>query len=74
MDDVGLASGLPALPPIVAGVTVILWWARPQLRRNVGYRLALIASVSLTALEGMLLAVFAVVLFFFYLSGGMRDF
>ena len=71
---VGIPLWLAALPPLVATVAVLLWWTRPQLRRNEGYRLALTASVSLTAVEAILAALFLFALVLFSRSGGMENF
>ena len=70
----GIPLWLAALPPVVGLVGVILWRTRPQLRRNEDYRLAVIASVSLTALELIVTAVFLFVLVLFSRSGGMENF
>ena len=70
----GIPLWLAALPPVVALVGVVLWWTRPQLRRNEGYRLAVVASVSLTALEVIVAALFLFVLVLFSRSGGMDNF
>ncbi len=70
----GIPLWLAALPPVVALVGVVPWWTRPQLRRNEGYRLAVVASVSLTALEVIVAALFLFVLVLFSRSGGMDNF
>jgi hypothetical protein len=71
---VGVPLWLAAAPPLVAGAAIVGWWGAPQLRRNAGYRAVLIASVSLTAIEVMLGALFLVVLVLFSASGGMENF
>jgi len=71
---VGIPVWLAALPPVVALAGVALWWTRPQLRRNEGYRLVLTASVSLAAVEAILVALFLFVLVLFSQSGGMENF
>ena len=74
LDMLGVPLWLAALPPTVALVGVVLWRTRPQVRRHEGYRLALIASVSLTALEVIIAALFLFVLVLFSRSGGMENF
>jgi hypothetical protein len=74
LDMVGIPLWLAALPPVAAVVCVVLWWMRPALRRNEGYRLVMIASVSLTALEAILAALFLFVVVLFTQSGGMEHF
>jgi hypothetical protein len=74
LDVLGIPIWLAAIPPVVALLSVALWWTRPPIRRNEGYRLALIASVSLTALETILAVLFLLVLVLFSQSGGMESF
>jgi len=74
LDVLGIPIWLAAIPPVVALLSVALWSTRPQLRRNEGYRLALIASVSLAALEAILAMLFLFVLVLFSQSGGMENF
>lgn len=74
VDMLGILLWLAALPPVVAVAGVILWRTRPQLRRNEGYRLALIASVSLTAIEAIIAGLFLFMLIVFSRSGGMDNF
>jgi hypothetical protein len=71
---VGVPLWLVAVPPLVASAAVVAWWGAPQLRRNAGYRAVLITSVSLTAIEFMLGALFLFVLVLFSASGGMENF
>jgi hypothetical protein len=74
LDLLGIPIWLAAIPPLVALISVALWWARPRIRRNEGYRLAFIASVSLTALEAILAVLFLFVLVLFSQSGGLENF
>lgn len=65
LDLIGIPLWLGAVPPIAALLCIVLWRTHPQLRRHEAYRLALIASISLTALEAILAAVFLFVLVLF---------
>jgi hypothetical protein len=71
---VGVPLWLVAAPPLVAAIAIVAWWGAPQVRRNVGYRALLITSVSVTAVEVMLGALFFFVLVLFSRSGGMENF
>jgi len=71
---IGTPLWLVALPPLVAGFAMVAWWGAPQLRRSASYRALLITSVSLTAVEVMLAALFLFVLVLFSASGGMENF
>jgi hypothetical protein len=71
---IGAPIWLLAIPPLVASVSVVAYAASPRRRREPGLRSVLIASVALTAIEAMLLALMFGFLLLWAASGGMENF
>ena len=70
----GTPIWLMAIPPFVAFVAVLTYVLAPHRRRDSALRSVLLVSVSLTALEVMVLALLFGFLVLFSASGGMGNF
>jgi hypothetical protein len=70
----GAPAWLPFVAPLVAGVSLVIWARVPERRRDLPLRAVLLVSVSLAALEMLVVALIVAFLAIVSGSGGIEDF